>query len=79
MVWKVYIGIPHFSKMHFTPLCFYERSTLVLVFANKKKSKQDFHFYEKRRKMKIAFSIYVTASCYRGSTAQAGRMASPSS
>ena len=40
-------SIPHFSKIHFTPLCFYERPTLVPAFTNQKKSKEHFHFYEK--------------------------------
>ena len=31
-------AIPCFLKVHFTPLRFYERPTLVLVFTNKKKS-----------------------------------------
>ena len=51
--WKIYIyiqysfgfitcphtGIPHFSKGHFTPLCFYKRPPLVPVFANWKNPK----------------------------------------
>ena len=42
----VYTAIPHFSKARFTPLHFYKRPTLVPVFANRKKSKEDFQFYE---------------------------------
>lgn len=40
----IYIqSIPAFSK----PLCFYKRSALILVFANLKQCKKDFHFYKK--------------------------------
>ena len=38
---------PHFSKLCFTPLGFHEGSTLVPVFTNWKKSKENFHFYKK--------------------------------
>lgn len=40
-------NISHFSKVHITPLHFYKRSTLVPVFVNWKKPKEDFHFYKK--------------------------------
>ena len=46
---------PHFSKVCFTPFGFHERSTLVPVFTNWKKSEKNFHFYLKRWKAKIAF------------------------
>lgn len=39
---------PHFLKVHGRPLHFYEKPTLVLVFPNWKKSKEDFCFNEKR-------------------------------
>lgn len=49
------------------PICFYERPTLIPVFANRKKSEEGFHFYEKRWKAKIAFSVCFAATCYRDS------------
>ena len=45
-VW--YRGISDFLKAHFTPFGFYERRTLVPVFANWKKSELDFSFYPKK-------------------------------
>ena len=63
---KVQVSRLHL-KVCFTPLCFYKRLTLVLVFANWKISKEDFHFYKKGWKAKIAFSICFAASYYRGS------------
>ena len=59
------IGIP-FSKVHFMPLHFYEKHTLVPVFT-KQKSEEDFCFYKIRRKAKIAFSIcFAVSRCNRG-------------
>lgn len=58
---------PPFSKVSFTPLCFYERPTSVPVFIHWKKSQEDFQFYEKRGKANITFSICFAASCCRGS------------
>ena len=43
-----------FREVRFMPLHFYERTTLVSVFVNPKKSEEDFCFYEKRRKAKTA-------------------------
>ena len=42
--WQKPERIPHFLKVHITPLCFYERPTLLPVFDNLKKSEEDFHF-----------------------------------
>ena len=42
-------------------LCFYESSVLVPVFANQKKSEDDFHFYE----MVIASLFYAILACTR--------------
>ena len=61
-------GFPCYPKVRFTPLCFYERPTLVPVFANPGKSAEDFCFYGKMQQAKIAFSICFAASCYRGCT-----------
>ena len=58
----VYPGIPRFSKVHLAPLHFYERPALVPVFAKQKISKEDFHFNEKRQKVKIAFGICFAAA-----------------
>lgn len=48
---------PAFRKVHVMPLRFYERPTLVPVFANRKKSEEDFRFYEKRQKVNTAFGV----------------------
>lgn len=50
------------SKVHFMPLCFYERDILVPVFTNQKKFNKDFCFYEKGEKQKILFSIRFAVS-----------------
>ena len=42
----------------------YKRPPLILVFANWKKSEEDFQFYEKRQKAKVAFSMFGS-SCSR--------------
>ena len=41
-------GVPHFSKVHFTSLCFYERLTLIPIFTNLDKSEKDLHVSEKK-------------------------------
>lgn len=38
---------PRFPKVPIMSLCFYKRPTLVPIFANQKKSKEDFRFYKK--------------------------------
>ena len=50
-------GIPCFSKVCFIPLCFYKGPTLIPVFVNQKKSKEDFCFMGKRWKAKIVFAF----------------------
>ena len=55
-------------KVCFILLHFYKRPTLIPVFANWKKSEEDFHFYEKSQKVKIVFSICLAAISYRSST-----------
>ena len=35
-------GVPHFSKVHFTSLCFHERPVSVPILANQKKSEENF-------------------------------------
>lgn len=60
-------GIRCFSKAHFMPLRFHERATLVPVFMNWKKAKDDFHFYKNRWKVKMVFSVWSGVSRYRGS------------
>ena len=40
-------GIPSFAKVRLTPLDFQDRPILVPVFANRKKSKEDFTFTKK--------------------------------
>ena len=58
-------SIPHFSKIHFTPLCFYERPTLVLLSLTRTDPKRIFTFM-KRQQVKTAFSICFAESHYRG-------------
>ena len=54
----------------FTMLCmphpFYERLIFVPIFTKGKKSKEDFCFYKKRQKVKIAFSLCSAMSSYGG-------------
>lgn len=54
--------MPLFLKVHVTPLSFYERTTLVPVFATRKKSEEGFHFHGKRRKAEIASSVCFAAA-----------------
>ena len=54
---------PYFSKVCFKPLHFYESPTLEPVFTNWMKSEEDFCFYKKRRKAKIAFRVCFAAAC----------------
>ena len=58
-------SIPHFSKIHFTPLCFYERPTLVLLSLTRTDPKSIFTFL-KRQQVKTAFNICFAGSHYRG-------------
>lgn len=69
-------GISHFLSILFTPLHFYERPTLLPIFLNIKKSKEDFWFYgkEKRQKAKILFNVCFVAGLYdRGSQHSEGQ------
>lgn len=59
-------GIPCFLKILFILLHFKESPTLVPIFSTQKNSKEDFCFYEKKQKAKIAFSVCFLAGCYRG-------------
>lgn len=58
-------SIPHFSKIHFTPLCFYERPTLVLLSLTRTDPKSTFTFM-KRQQVKTAFSVCFAGSRCRG-------------
>lgn len=55
------IGIPCFLKVRIMQPHFYEKPTLVPVFTNRKKTEEDFRSYEKRLRVKIAFSICYAA------------------
>ena len=59
--------IPWVLKVHVMPIEFYERPILVHISTNQKKSEEDFYFYEKRQKVKIAWGVCFTVSHYRGS------------
>ena len=72
-------GIPHFLKVHFMSLPFYKRPTLIPVFANQKKSMEDFQFYEKRRQAKTVFSVGFAATVTEAARTPAARGAPPSS
>lgn len=45
----------------FTPFLFYEKLTLLPVFANLKKFDEDFPFHEKSRKSRLALSLCFAA------------------
>lgn len=63
------IKVSHdFRKFCFTPFRFYEKSILVPVFANRKKSEENFHFYEKCQKGKqlLHFSSFSAYGMYHG-------------
>ena len=64
---RKYFDIPPLFESLLYLLHFYGRLTLVPGFTNQKKSEDDFHFYEKRQKAKIAFSICFAMSRGRGS------------
>lgn len=51
----------HFGSFMYRYVCFYEKLTLVPVFTNQKKSKEDFHFYRKRQVTKTVFSVWQGA------------------
>lgn len=55
------VSVCIYTNISFTPLRFYKQLTLVTVFVNQKKYKGDSHFYEKRRKEKMAF-VYQLAN-----------------
>lgn len=67
-------GFPHFSKVRFLPLHFYKRPTFVPAFANRKKSKENFCFYNKRQKTKIAVSICFAMSLIEAALTRAVRV-----
>lgn len=56
--------ISHFLKVHIIPLFFYKSLTLVPVFTNRTQSREYFHFYEKKQKMEIVFSICFAARLF---------------
>lgn len=57
---------PAFLKFAVILLSFYERPTLVPVFSNGKKSKEDFHFYKKRLKVRTASCFCLAAAAGQG-------------
>lgn len=67
-------GVPHFSKVRFMPLHFYKRPSFVPAFANRKKSKENFSFYHKRQKTKIAVSICFAMSLIEAAFTRAVRV-----
>lgn len=62
---KWYRYPPRFLKVHFTPLCFYERPTLVPVFTSLKKSEEDFRFYSKRQKVRVILYLFCSDQLQR--------------
>ena len=70
-------GICQFLKVCFMPLCFYKGPALEPIFCNRKKSKGDFSFYEKRWKLHSA-SVLQQLS-WRQHAPRVARAAPPSS
>ena len=59
---------PIFLKVRFMPLCSSKRPTLITVFTNQKKSKEDFAFTKKKKKWKIKIALSI---CLAGDTTEA--------
>ena len=53
--------ICHFSKVCFTPFRFYERPILAPAFSNQKKPKEDFRFYQGKKKKHRQYSVCLAA------------------
>lgn len=51
------LGLSMYRCPRFSKVCFYERTTLGPVFTNRKKSKEEFHFCEKRQTDRTAFIV----------------------
>lgn len=78
-VTQVYPSTLSFLKVGVTPLCFGERPTWFPVFSNGEKSKRNFHFYEKRPKGKITFSVCFAEDVLKVACAlSSGTVAPPS-
>ena len=67
-------GICQFLKVCFMPLCFHKGPALEPIFRNRKKSKGDFSFYEKR--WKITFSICLAAAVMEAACPRSGESGS---
>ena len=63
----MYRYISCFLNVCIMPVHFYKRTPLVPIFTTGKKSKKDFHVYEKKWKAKTALSVCFGGSFYRGS------------
>lgn len=59
--WKLNHGQPRLFQSSLLPLCFYKTPTLLPIFASRRKSEEDFRFYEERQEAKIAFSVCLVA------------------
>lgn len=63
------------SSYYATYFAFAKRPTFVPAFKNLKKSEEDFHFYQKRQRVKIAVSVCFAAYVTETAHAQAHRVA----
>ena len=54
--------ICHFSKVCFTSFRFYERSILAPAFSNQKKPKEDFRFYQGKKKKHRQYSVCLAGT-----------------
>lgn len=68
----IQVSHPLVFKSCFTPFCFYKRPTLEPVFENVNKFKEDFRFYKKGQKVKVALSIWLTVPLQRQCTQSRG-------
>lgn len=68
---------PCLSEVQPLPLDFIKDLCEYLFSANPKKLEEDFHFYKKRQKAKIAFNVCSLVRCY-GSTQASSSQSGPS-
>lgn len=66
-----YTGIPYFSKVRVTPLCFYE-TYVSTCYANQEKSEEDFCIYKKRQKQGSVW-LFCSEPLKRQHTPQAAK------
>lgn len=72
-------SIPVFLNICLTPLCFKEKSALVSIFANWKKSREDFHFLKERQKAPSVQCLFCSKPLPRQRPPAAATVALPRS